>query len=180
MVPKLFGPIRERYLERQGGYTRVLRIEPIKEDQAPSAILELVDSPVDMRFALTARTVSRQRRIAGQITDLTAMNVKKVTRYRPDGEAELEQLVKKFDDLATQGSHGVQIVEKKKMADPFRRPRYFDKTATRADWQRNVKDEKKRLEPILKMKNMEAEEDYDRLLAQEEQQWHKRYLPRQA
>ena len=39
MVPKLFGPIRDRYLTRPGGYTRVLRIEPMKEDQAESAIL---------------------------------------------------------------------------------------------------------------------------------------------
>ncbi|RMY29215.1 hypothetical protein D0864_17006, partial [Hortaea werneckii] len=41
MLPKLFGPLRERYASRPGGYTRVLRIEPVKEDQAPSAILEL-------------------------------------------------------------------------------------------------------------------------------------------
>jgi large subunit ribosomal protein L17 len=47
MVPKLFGPIRERYADRPGGYTRILRIEPMKEDQAESAILELVDGPRD-------------------------------------------------------------------------------------------------------------------------------------
>ena len=55
-MPKLFGELRERYAARPGGYTRVLRVEPQKEDQAPSAILEQVDGPRDMRFAMTART----------------------------------------------------------------------------------------------------------------------------
>ncbi len=32
-IPKLFGELRLRYANRPGGYTRVLRIEPSKEDQ---------------------------------------------------------------------------------------------------------------------------------------------------
>ncbi|KAG9234401.1 ribosomal protein L17 [Amylocarpus encephaloides] len=61
LTPKVFGALRERYAERPGGYTRVLRIEPLKPDMAPSAILELVDGPKDMRFAMLARTVHRER-----------------------------------------------------------------------------------------------------------------------
>src|ERR1700753_1676256 len=38
LLPKLFGEFRQRYANRPGGYTRVLRVEPKKEDQAPSAI----------------------------------------------------------------------------------------------------------------------------------------------
>ncbi|KAI9878758.1 MAG: hypothetical protein M1823_006916, partial [Watsoniomyces obsoletus] len=45
---KIFGELRERYASRQGGYTRVLRTEPKKRDQAESAVLELVDGPKDM------------------------------------------------------------------------------------------------------------------------------------
>ena len=96
-MPKLFGEIRERYALRPGGYTRVLRIEPEKEDQAPSAILELVDGPRDMRFAMTAKTLARQRQDPGGVQDLTLKNMQKVTRFRPGGEAELEQRVSEME-----------------------------------------------------------------------------------
>lgn len=92
MLPKLFGSLRERYAERPGGYTRVLRVEPKKDDQAPSAILELVDGPKDMRFALTARTIARQRSQGFEtFNELTTMNVRKVTRFRKDGVEDLER-----------------------------------------------------------------------------------------
>ncbi|KAH0350053.1 ribosomal protein L17, partial [Aureobasidium melanogenum] len=115
LIPKLFGPLRERFADRPGGYTRVLRIEPIKEDQAPSAILELVDGPKDMRFAMTARTVSRLRREGKPINDMTAGNIAKVTRFRPDGEKDLEDMVAKFDKLEAQGEHGFDKVYKQRV-----------------------------------------------------------------
>ncbi|KAB8670367.1 hypothetical protein FH972_026280 [Carpinus fangiana] len=82
MVPKLFSTIRERYADRPGGYTRVLRIEPLKEDQAPSAILELVDGPKDIRFNLTAQTIARDQELGRRPTDLTRSNIAKVTKFR--------------------------------------------------------------------------------------------------
>lgn len=115
LIPKLFGPLRERFLNRPGGYTRVLRIEPIKEDQAPSAILELVDGPKDMRFAMTARTVSRLRREGKPINDMTAGNISKVTRFRPEGEKDLEDMIAKFDKLEAQGQHGFEKVYKERV-----------------------------------------------------------------
>ena len=92
-MPKLFGELRERYLSRPGGYTRVLRLEPVKEDQAPSAILELVDGARDMRFAMTAKTLARERATEEGVREITARNVHKVTQFRPGGEKELERLV---------------------------------------------------------------------------------------
>ena len=95
MVPKLFGPIRERYAARPGGYTRVLRIEPMKEDQAESAILELVDGPKDMRFAMTAKTLARLPPNK-QFNDMTAKNVKRVTQFREDGMSQLQEMVQQM------------------------------------------------------------------------------------
>ncbi|GES65174.1 ribosomal protein L17 [Aspergillus terreus] len=98
LLPKLFGPLRERYAQRPGGYTRVLRVEPKKDDQAPSAILELVDGPKDIRFAMTARTVARQRAQGlDTLNELTTLNVRKVTRFRKDGVDELEREIKKLE-----------------------------------------------------------------------------------
>jgi large subunit ribosomal protein L17 len=117
MLPKLFGPLRERYADRPGGYTRVLRMEPRekieyysvnKSDRmasperkphvkAPTAILELVDGPKDMRFAMTARTVAREREQGRDLVHgLTRLNVKKVTQFRKDGVEALEKAISKL------------------------------------------------------------------------------------
>lgn len=97
LIPKLFGPLRERYANRPGGYTRVLRVEPKKDDQAPSAILELVDGPKDMKFAMTARTLARKqaRGIVGR-TELDDWNYKKATQFRQDGEQLLKDQIAKL------------------------------------------------------------------------------------
>ncbi|KAI9890688.1 MAG: hypothetical protein M1814_003757 [Vezdaea aestivalis] len=100
LLPKLFGPIRERYADRPGGYTRVLRIEPPNKgktpDQAPSAILELVDGPKDMRFALVAKTILRQEATDRGLEEMTIQNIDKVTKFRKNGREELEKLVNNF------------------------------------------------------------------------------------
>ena len=41
-LQKLFGEIAERYTERQGGYTRILKGGPRRGDGAESVIIELV------------------------------------------------------------------------------------------------------------------------------------------
>ena len=114
MLPKLFGPLRERYANRPGGYTRVLRIEPIKEDQAPSAILELVDGPKDMRFAMTARTIAKAQADGKAINDMTAANIHEGTRYRPTAEKDLEEMVGKFAEMEALGDFGDEEVKKKR------------------------------------------------------------------
>jgi len=118
LLPKLFGPLRERYENRPGGYTRVLRIEPIKEDQAPSAILELVDGPKDMRFAMTARTVARFRGEGQDLNEMTQRNVEKVTKYRPDGEKALEEMVEKLNGLEVGERDDSKDMERKKVYHP--------------------------------------------------------------
>ena len=43
LVRKLFGPLAERYRDRSGGYTRVLKAGFRYGDIAPMAVIELVD-----------------------------------------------------------------------------------------------------------------------------------------
>ena len=122
-IEKLFGELRERYATRPGGYTRVLRMEPKKNDQADSAILELVDGPRDMRFSMTARALVRQREEDLPMHELTAQNMRKVTRFREDGESMLEQEVKRL--------------EKEKRDVASREQEEFDRDGTQLEWVRS-------------------------------------------
>nr|WP_321444210.1 50S ribosomal protein L17 [uncultured Cohaesibacter sp.] len=49
MVKKLFDVLGERYTERQGGYTRVLKAGFRYGDNAPMAVIELVDRDPEAR-----------------------------------------------------------------------------------------------------------------------------------
>jgi large subunit ribosomal protein L17 len=46
IVAKLFGDIGPRFAARAGGYTRILHMAPRPGDNAPMALMQLVDGPV--------------------------------------------------------------------------------------------------------------------------------------
>jgi large subunit ribosomal protein L17 len=51
MVKKLFDTLAERYKDRNGGYTRVLKAGFRYGDSAPRAVIELVDRDTDVKGA---------------------------------------------------------------------------------------------------------------------------------
>lgn len=57
LVPKVFKELAKRYEAREGGYTRIHKFGNRPGDNAPHAILELVDNPRDIKFEMTARAV---------------------------------------------------------------------------------------------------------------------------
>ncbi|KAL7936661.1 putative ribosomal protein YmL8 [Trichoderma chlorosporum] len=118
LMPKLFGELRNRYLSREGGYTRVVRTEPKNTyDQGESAILEFVDGKKDSRFMMTAKTLARDRLLGRPSTPVTLQNVKKVTKFRD--QKELEDMVQRFMILSTEGEGAVeaQSAESAKLAE---------------------------------------------------------------
>lgn len=61
VVRKLFGPLAERYRERQGGYTRVLKAGFRYGDNAPMAVIELVDRDPEAKGAADKARVEAER-----------------------------------------------------------------------------------------------------------------------
>lgn len=57
LIPKLFGTFAKRYADRPGGYTRIHKFGNRLGDNAPHAILELVDNPRDLRWEMTSRAI---------------------------------------------------------------------------------------------------------------------------
>ncbi|KAJ7783886.1 mitochondrial ribosomal protein L17 [Mycena maculata] len=57
LLLKLFGPFAQRYAQRPGGYTRIHKFGNRPGDNAPHAVLELVDNPRDIRWEMTSRAV---------------------------------------------------------------------------------------------------------------------------
>jgi hypothetical protein len=85
----------------------------MKEDQAESAILELVDGPRDMRFAMTAKTLARRPANLGLSPGITT-HVKKVTQFRKGGVDGLRTMVEKLRKLQARG------IDKRRLPAPHK------------------------------------------------------------
>lgn len=79
VLPKLFGTFAERYAQRLGGYTRIHKYGNRSGDNAPHAILELVDNPRDIKLEVTARAVGwellKERLRTGDVSKLLQKGV---------------------------------------------------------------------------------------------------------
>lgn len=77
---KLFSTFATRYATRPGGYTRIHKFGNRQGDNAPVAVLELVDNPRDIKMEVTARAVGwellKARLQTGSIPEILQNGVK--------------------------------------------------------------------------------------------------------
>ena len=61
VVTKLFKEIAPAFKDRQGGYTRIIKLGPRQSDSAPVALLEWVDYVVDAPAPVTEKAVKEEK-----------------------------------------------------------------------------------------------------------------------
>lgn len=107
----LFENLAPRYASRSGGYTRIHRVGSRVGDNADAAVLELVDSPRDLKFAVAARAAAREGLQRGSgglwngdskvLREVTRKNVGKVLAFRG------EERKQEFDALVEEHQHRI-------------------------------------------------------------------------
>ncbi|KAF9182431.1 hypothetical protein BGZ51_004735 [Haplosporangium sp. Z 767] len=132
-LPKLFGPLAERFKSRKGGYTRIHKLGNRFGDNAPVAVIELIDGPGDLKNQMLLKALARQEKEkTGSLREIVEANKDKVAttagfknkalarqipKVLSTNKWELSDLEAKVRDLAIHGTKEAKV---------------FDATATKA------------------------------------------------
>jgi large subunit ribosomal protein L17 len=99
-LKRLFGELGERYLDRAGGYTRILKLGHREGDRAELAIIELVDNPRE-KEALEA---AKKRAKGGSTKKKKSTDAKKTSGRVQAGESETSKLEATSGETAADSS----------------------------------------------------------------------------
>jgi len=98
VVKKLFSELREKYLDRAGGYTRVIKIGPRRGDASMMAVVELVEEKITTkkskikkeRLKKVVEFIERKKREYGLIKE--SVSVEKKEEKEPEAEVSQSEL----------------------------------------------------------------------------------------
>ena len=100
-LKRLFGELGERYLDRSGGYTRILKLGHREGDRAELAIIELVDNPRE-KEALEA---AKKRAKGGSTKKKKPSDTKKTSGRAQSGESQTVNLEDARGETAADSSN---------------------------------------------------------------------------
>ena len=103
VVHRLFVEIAPDMAEREGGYTRIIKIAPRKGDNAPMAVIELVREPIAKKAVVKEAAAATKRAAKDSKDDAKADKAEDVKELTLDDNA--------TDEAATEATKAVELPE---------------------------------------------------------------------